>query len=147
MVFAAICTGINLGSQAITALILGSSGFFQGGLSIAGKVYQYSFLVQILTGTILGFVTKFILDKFLVFQNSHENFSSTLKQIFIYGSFAVITTLIFWGFEFTFKAVFQDDQFLTLLGGFIGLAIGYSLKFFLDKSFVFNKTSPKTTNP
>jgi len=48
----------------------------------------------------------------------------------------VVTTTIFFGFEFGFNYLFQTKE-LRYLGGIIGLAVGYLLKYNLDKKFVF----------
>jgi len=88
------------------------------------------------TGIIAGFLVKFILDKFVVFKEKHKNFVHTLTQFFIYGALALITTFIFLAFEIAFKIIFDFNN-SEIIGGFIGLVIGYTLKFFLDKIFVF----------
>ena len=132
MIFAAICTGVNLGSQYILKLFLAQIEALQ----ITFFEQELYFLIQLGTGTILGFITKFILDKFVVFKEKQSDAKHTLKQILIYGILAVITTIIFWGFEFAFKFAFTFMH-SELAGGFIGLVIGYTIKFFLDKKFVF----------
>jgi hypothetical protein len=48
----------------------------------------------------------------------------------------VVTTAIFWGFEFGFDRLFQSKD-MRYLGGLIGLAIGYWTKYRLDKRYVF----------
>ncbi len=46
-----------------------------------------------------------------------------------------ITTCIFWGTETAFYLLdFCGSQYI---GGAVGLAVGYTLKYFLDKNFVF----------
>ncbi|MBN2440359.1 MAG: GtrA family protein [Spirochaetales bacterium] len=134
MIFAAICMGVNLGSQFILSLFLPRISVLQATLFHQ----ELSFLLQLITGTILGFIAKFILDKFIVFKEVQTNLSHTLKQMIIYGVLAVLTTIIFWTFEFSFKLAFTFKN-SELIGGFIGLAIGYTIKFFLDKKFVFVK--------
>ena len=133
MLFAAICTLINLGSQFLLGTWLSGSTVLQYEL-FSFKIY---FIIKLGTGTILGFLTKFILDKFIVFRNKHESTAATVKQIVIYGLFAVLTTVIFWSFEIGFRLLYKSET-MDLAGGLIGLAIGYTVKFFLDKKFVFN---------
>ena len=53
----------------------------------------------------------------------------------------LVTTAIFWGFEFTFDAIYQTKE-MRYVGGVIGLAIGYYVKYQLDKRFVF--VAPQT---
>lgn len=47
-------------------------------------------------------------------------------------------TLVFWGFEIAFLAIGGTD-FAKYLGAVVGLAIGNSAKYFLDRSFTFNQ--------
>ena len=54
----------------------------------------------------------------------------------------VVTTLIFWGFEFTFEYLFRT-KFMRYLGAVIGLSIGYFIKYNLDRRFVFNQKELK----
>lgn len=132
MIFAAVCTFINLGSQFLMGVLLAP-------VDILNRILftlKLNFLIQLATGTILGFLAKFILDKFVVFQEKHESAAGTVKQIFIYGLLAVVTTIIFWAFEIGFEKLFHFEQ-ADLVGGFIGLVIGYTVKFFLDRKFVF----------
>ena len=46
------------------------------------------------------------------------------------------TTAIFWGTEFLFSRIDPSGR-LIYLGGAIGLAIGYVVKYELDRRFVF----------
>jgi putative flippase GtrA len=49
----------------------------------------------------------------------------------------VCTTLIFWMFEISFEYMFEFSS-AKYYGATIGLSIGYTMKYFLDKKFVFN---------
>lgn len=143
MLFAVICTGINLGSQSVLNYLLSPIEVLNQGLTIFGKTFEYYYIIHLLAGTALGFMAKFLLDKFLVFKNEHQNMGATFKQMIIYGLFAVITTLIFWGFQISFKFIFNSDQ-ISLIGGLLGLTIGYSVKYILDKTWVFKKNEPES---
>ncbi|MBN2533570.1 MAG: GtrA family protein [Spirochaetales bacterium] len=134
MIFAAICTGVNIGSQYILKLLLSPVEALQV-LVFRQELYFY---IQLVAGTFLGFVTKFILDKFIVFKQKYIDMGHTFKQLLVYSLNALLTTAIFWGFELSFKYVFAFKH-SELIGGFIGLAIGYTVKFFLDKKLVFTK--------
>jgi len=134
MLFAIICTIINLGSQYGLEKLLSPIAIFQYTLFS----FTLVFIIKLLTGTILGFVTKFILDKFVVFKEQNESAARTFRQITLYASFAVITTLIFWSFEIGFNVIFKSGIW-DIVGGLIGLAIGYTIKFFLDKKYVFKQ--------
>ena len=52
----------------------------------------------------------------------------------------LVTTVIFWGFEFGFDHLFETRE-MRYLGGIIGLAIGYYAKYQLDKRFVFRSAT------
>ena len=54
----------------------------------------------------------------------------------LYTLMGIVTTFVFWGFEFGFDYLFQTRP-MRYLGGVIGLAIGYYVKYQLDKRFVF----------
>jgi putative flippase GtrA len=48
----------------------------------------------------------------------------------------VFTTVIFWSVEYAFYLTFATDT-MRYVGGVIGLAIGFYVKYQLDKKFVF----------
>lgn len=48
----------------------------------------------------------------------------------------VFTTFIFWGFEIGFDLIFKTEM-AKYIGAVFGLSIGYIIKYFLDKKFVF----------
>lgn len=58
------------------------------------------------------------------------------KKFILYSSMGVVTTLIFWGTELGFEFIFAT-KFMRYIGGIIGLTIGYTVKYHLDKRFVF----------
>jgi putative flippase GtrA len=132
MLFAALCTLVNLGSQ------YGIKKLLKPVQLLHYKLFNLElfFIIALLTGTILGFSAKFVLDKFIVFREKHKTLGHTFTQIFIYGLLAFVTTAIFWGVEILFRVIFLFEN-REIVGGLIGLAIGYTVKFFLDKRFVF----------
>jgi putative flippase GtrA len=153
--FAVICIFVNLGSQIIIELILRPVDALnvvvyektvveesltetddEELIETDTKPVKLYDLIKIAVGTILGFMTKFVLDKFFVFREKQKSISHTFKQIIIYGFLAVFTTLIFWSFQLGFKLVFGSGV-IEYIGAVLGLAIGYTIKFFLDKKFVF----------
>jgi putative flippase GtrA len=137
ILFAVICTFINIGSQLVTEYFISSIEVLQRIIysSSDGSLRIYD-IIKILVGTGLGFMSKFILDKFFVFRERHENIGHTFRQMVIYGLMAVFTTLIFWSFQVAFKLLFSFT-FAEQVGAVIGLGIGYTVKFFLDRRFVF----------
>jgi putative flippase GtrA len=140
MIFAAICTAVNLTSQYFLRTFLSPIEVLRG--AIFG--IEFYFLIQITVGTWIGFYLKFVLDKIFVFKKKSKNLGQTVKQLGLYAVMATLTTFIYWGVEFSFKYMFSFEN-RDILGGFIGLAIGYTVKFFLDMNFVFKKE--KTAEP
>jgi putative flippase GtrA len=94
--------------------------------------------LSILTGTAAGFILKYLLDKKWVFDDGYSGHRRELQKITLYGAFSILTTLIFWGFEVAFWAIWRTD-FAKYTGAVIGLAIGYIAKFALDRTFVFKE--------
>lgn len=94
--------------------------------------------LSILMGTAVGFILKYLLDKKWVFNDGHDGYKQEMQKITLYGAFSVITTLIFWGCEVAFWILWETD-FAKYTGAVLGLAIGYTAKFALDRSFVFKE--------
>ncbi len=95
-----------------------------------------SLYVAMLAGTLAGLVLKYILDKKYIFFHTPKNRKDESKKFLLYSLMGVITTAIFWGFEIGFHWAFEGES-AKYVGAVIGLGIGYILKYFLDKRFVF----------
>ena len=119
--FAAISTLVNLLFQWISFL-------FYGGW---GSLYLAMFI-----GTLAGLVSKYILDKKWIFYHTPKDKKDDAKKFILYSLMGVFTTIIFWGTEITFNALFENPN-AKYLGAVIGLSIGYIIKYFLDKKYVF----------
>ena len=126
--FCAVAIVVNIGSQAL-ALQLWPAGIW----------------FSIIVGTGTGLVVKYLLDKRFIFRFKPQNVSHDSRTFVLYTLMGVVTTAIFWGFEYGFWHAFGTAQ-MRYLGGVIGLAIGYLAKYHLDKKFVFN-ASPSTQHP
>lgn len=121
--FALLATAVNIGVQ-----------------DIAVRLYQgpFSLILSVGAGTVAGLALKYVLDKRYIFRFQANNALHDSKTFLLYSLMGVVTTFIFWGFEFGFNALF-DTKEMRYLGGIIGLAIGYLSKFHLDRRFVFSK--------
>ena len=121
--FAVLATAVNIGVQ-----------------DVAIRIYTgpYQLLFSIGIGTLAGLVIKYVLDKRYIFRFQTVNVSHDSQTFLLYALMGLVTTVIFWGFEFGFNYLFQTKE-LRYLGGVIGLAIGYLSKFHLDKKFVFRQ--------
>ena len=120
-ILALIATAANIGAQDI--VIRGYSGAFD-------------VLVSVAVGTAVGLVVKYVLDKRYIFRFRARNVVHDGQTFALYVLMGLATTVIFWGFEFGFHYLFETKE-MRYLGGIIGLAIGYLIKYHLDKRFVF----------
>jgi len=121
IIFALISTAINLLFQFFSFKVY--SGFASLYLAMA-------------VGTLAGLLVKYILDKKYIFFHETKSKKEDAQKFILYSLMGVVTTFIFWGVEIGFDKVFGGET-AKYIGGFIGLAIGYSIKYFLDKRFVF----------
>ncbi len=121
--FALLATLLNLGAQ--ESLIRIYDGAFALYLSIA-------------LGTCVGLVSKYLLDKNYIFRSVSTSHREDLGKFTLYGMTGIATTAIFWGFELGFDWLI-GGRVARYIGAVIGLAIGYGVKYQLDKRYVFAK--------
>tara|TARA_B100000579_G_scaffold377718_1_gene343969 strand:- start:378 stop:770 length:393 start_codon:yes stop_codon:yes gene_type:complete len=122
ILFAILSTLVNLFSQFLTFLILD---------------YEYEIYIAIASGTITGLLVKYLLDKYYIFNLNVREYRS--KNTFVpYILTSVLTTIIFWFTELWFINNIQIS-YTEYIGAMVGLSIGYTLKYFLDRNFVFNE--------
>ncbi len=103
---------------------------------LALRLYP-SIMLSIAVGTGTGLVVKYILDKRFIFHFTPQSAVHNGKTFVLYTLMGVVTTAIFWGFEYAFWVAFETAQ-MRYLGGVIGLVVGYLAKYYLDKKFVFD---------
>jgi len=120
-IFALIATAANIGTQ---DLVIRS---YSGACDI---------LTSIAVGTGVGLVVKYLLDKRYIFRFQAQSVSHNTVTFLLYTAMGLVTTVIFWGFEFGFQHIFETKE-MRYMGGIIGLAIGYLAKYHLDKRYVF----------
>ncbi|WP_281915781.1 GtrA family protein [Caldimonas thermodepolymerans] len=123
VIFAVIATGVNIGVQELTVRA------YSGAFSLSASV---------VAGTLAGMVCKYVLDKRYIFRFESRDLVHDTRTFMLYAVMSVVTTIIFWGFEFGFHWAFHSKE-MRYLGGIIGLAIGYFLKYHLDRRYVFAK--------
>lgn len=104
------------------------------------QVYNgaYAIVISMIIGTLVGLPLRYILDKRFIFSFESKNLKHDGKLFLLYSSMGLFTTAIFWLTEYMFHLIFMDN-FMRYIGGTLGLSIGYFIKFWLDKSFVFVK--------
>ncbi len=120
-IFALFATVANIGSQEIAITL------YQGSFTI---------MLSILVGTAVGLVLKYWLDKRYIFKYQTQSIQHGSKTFTLYTIMGIVTTFIFWGFELAFDAIYGTKE-MRYVGGVIGLAIGYYVKYQLDKRYVF----------
>ncbi|MFK0206700.1 GtrA family protein [Agrobacterium sp. NPDC090283] len=128
-IFAVIATLANLATQRFV-LQAGST-----------KVH---FIAAIGMGTIVGLVIKYALDKQWIFYDQDAGLKNNTRKFSLYTLMGIFTTLIFWTAETVFWLIWQTDL-MREAGAIIGLAIGYVVKYNLDKRFVFNDKRKEIT--
>jgi putative flippase GtrA len=96
----------------------------------------FDILISVAIGTGIGLIVKYILDKRYIFRFRPRNTLHDGQTFILYTLMGLITTAIFWVFEFGFQHIFATKE-MRYFGGIIGLGIGYFAKYHLDKHFVF----------
>lgn len=119
--FAVLATLANLGAQRLVFWL--DEGWF---------------LAAMATGTGTGLVVKYLLDKRWIFYDGAHRAREEGRRFTLYTLTGIGTTLIFWGFESAFWLTWRS-QGMREIGAVIGLAIGYALKYQLDRRLVFRK--------
>ena len=121
-VFAVIVTITNLSSQRLVlSFLTGNVGYF----------------TALFTGTFIGVVLGYILDKNWIFKDPVMSSRVMGKQFFWYAMTGAIHTPVFWLIESVFWFTWKTDG-MRELGAVLGLAIAYTLKYFILRRYVFN---------
>ena len=120
--FAVLAVLINL---AVQRLVLAASGSSAGGFAAA-----------VGCGTLAGLALKYVLDKRWIFADASRGLAAHGRRFTLYTAMGLVTTGIFWGTETTFWLIWGTDM-MRELGAVLGLAVGYVVKYRLDRRFVF----------
>lgn len=94
------------------------------------------FIAAVACGTLVGLVVKYALDKRWIFADQSTGLKAHSRKFTLYTSMGLITTAIFWGTETAFWLIWETDA-MRELGAVLGLAVGYVVKYNLDRRFVF----------
>lgn len=121
IVFAIIATAVNLLFQYVSFMV------YDG----MGAIY-----IAMLLGTLSGLIVKYILDKKWIFNYHANTKKDDATKFALYSFMGVFTTTIFWLTELAFDYAFAHE-YAKYVGAVVGLSIGYTVKYFLDKKFVF----------
>ena len=124
ILFAILATTVNIFFQYLSFLLI---------------EHKYELYIAMLNGTILGMILKYYLDKNFIFYYVKKEFNN--KNIFLLYIFtSIFTTILFWAIELWFS-YYVNINYSEYLGALVGLTLGYSLKYLLDKQLVFNNQS------
>jgi putative flippase GtrA len=95
-------------------------------------------LAALAAGTGAGLVVKYLLDSRWIFAFRGRGTVQDLRAFVGYAATGVLTTGIFWAVELGFLSAFRAE-WARYAGGAVGLCLGYTAKYFLDKRFVFSR--------
>lgn len=127
--FAVVATLANLGTQRLV---------------LASEVGAPSYIAALIAGTLVGLVVKYLLDKRWIFADLSTGLAAHGRKFSLYTLMGVATTLIFWGTETIFWLAWQTHS-AREAGAVLGLAIGYAVKYQLDRRFVFGRDASRAT--
>lgn len=119
--FAVIATLANLGAQRLVLAFGEGAGLFA---------------LAVIAGTGVGLVVKYLLDKRWIFYDRTTGAAAQGRQFGLYTAMGLVTTAIFWATETGFWLVWQTHA-ARETGAVLGLAVGYGVKYALDRRFVF----------
>jgi len=119
--FAVVATIANLATQRVVLQ------FGETGVHFAGAVGA---------GAIVGLLIKYLLDKRWIFYDVETSVKNHSRKFSLYTAMGLVTSAIFWGTETAFWLIWQTDL-VRELGAILGLAVGYVVKYNLDRRFVF----------
>ncbi len=125
-IFAVIATIANLGAQRLVLAINDSDLYFA---------------LAMIIGTGIGLVVKYILDKRWIFADHTTGVREHGRKFSLYTAMGLVTTAIFWATETAFWMTWET-QTAREIGAVLGLAVGYVVKYQLDRRFVFQ--TPET---
>lgn len=119
--FAALATLANLAVQRLVLLRGDALGVY---------------ILAVACGTIVGLVLKYVLDKRWIFHDTGTGLKAHGRKFSLYTAMGLVTTAIFWGSETLFWLTWRTDA-MRELGAVLGLIVGYTVKYNLDRRFVF----------
>ncbi len=116
--FCACAIGVNLGVQWIGSAWLG-----------------LGFWPALAVGTAAGLLLKYVLDRNYIFAAAGAPLARDVSRFVIYAGFGLVTTAIFWSAEWLGEAAWAGPG--RYWGGGLGLALGYLMKYLMDRRWVF----------
>ncbi len=114
-------TAVNISCQALVVNLYQSSGYLP---------------ISVLAGTAAGLPIKYVLEKKYIFLFTANDLEHDTRLFVIYSFLGVFTTALFWGIEYLFHVWFGSDA-MRYAGAALGLTLGYTIKYHMDKHWVF----------
>ena len=102
----------------------------------------YAVEVSILVGIAVGLPLRYLLSKRYIFVFNCSDFAHDGRLFVLYNFMSVFTTAIFWGVEYAYHLIF-GTYMIRYVGGVMGLAMGFYVKYQLDKKYVFVSSEKK----
>lgn len=137
VLFALIAGAVNLLAQASALWMLDA---------VVPGLYPAAHLTAAMAvGTVAGLFPKYLLDSRWIFIAPDRavpvgRTRTHARNLPLYTLTSVFTTFVFWAFEYLFDMIRGGNW--HYVGAVIGLAIGYRVKYALDRTFVFNRVAP-----
>ena len=122
--FAVLATAVNVSVQSVSLWL------YRG---------PWAVTCAMAVGTVLGLLTKFLLDKYCLYCDREGSEKGGARQFMLYALMGGVATAVSWGVELLF-VWYDGSPRMAIIGAFIGLTIGYALKYRLDCHFVFRIT-------
>ncbi len=122
-VFCGLAIGVNLGVQWLVS-----------------AWSSLGFLSALVAGTTYGLLLKYVLDRNYIFTEGGPPLTRDFIRFVLYAGFGLVTTAVFWSAEFFGEAVWPGPG--RYVGGGLGLALGYLIKYLMDRRWVFAPRPP-----
>ncbi len=100
----------------------------------------FIFAAAVAAGTLTGLVIKYVLDKRWIFADLGTGLKDHGRKFTLYTVMGLVTTMIFWGSETAFWLIWRSDV-MRETGAVLGLAVGYVVKYQLDRRYVFTSSA------
>lgn len=123
--FAALATLANLATQRLV---------------LAGSDSTLRYFAAVAAGTLVGLIIKYWLDKRWIFADMASGLRQHSTKFALYTAMGLLTTAIFWGTETVFWLIGRTTA-AREAGAVLGLAVGYVVKFELDRRYVFTEST------
>ncbi|MBC3864295.1 GtrA family protein [Undibacterium jejuense] len=99
---------------------------------------KHNVLVSLICGSVAGLLLKYWLDKRHIFRVQTHNVLQNVTSFSLYTLSGLMTTVLFWSSELLAAHFLRTTAFIYAIGA-IALLIGYTIKYRLDRKFVFSQ--------